>query len=179
MNRLFTWRRYGAGIAAGAVLVSVLAIDPAQGVPAAEPSVSAGPVIVDVADGTRPQSVAAKYGISQTQIHTEAILGFPATVTQKQLPALLTDRAVESVTGDEVTSRRDRPARGANHLACPRRRLLISPSSTSPRRSDGSGAVQQDRGHRPLLGGPAETSTASAGSSAGVHDDGWLDRSSH
>lgn len=102
------WTGYGVSVAVAGLLASTLMTSAAQAGPLAEPELRAGPVIVDVADGTTPQSVAAKYGIAPTQIYTEVILGFAATVTAQQLASLQADRAVESVTGDQVVSRRDR-----------------------------------------------------------------------
>jgi subtilisin family serine protease len=89
------------------VLAGTVATSPSIAASAADPAVSVGPVIVDVAPGSSPQAVANKYGIAPTQVYTEAIAGFAATVTEAQLTALTTDRAVESITEDEIVFRRD------------------------------------------------------------------------
>jgi subtilisin family serine protease len=70
--------------------------------------VTAGRVVVDVADGTDPATVAARYGIATDQVFLEAVNGFAATVTGRQLASLQTDTTVESVTNDMVIGRIDR-----------------------------------------------------------------------
>lgn len=100
--------RHGSlAIVAAALIMSTMAAGPVHAAPV--PDLPAGPglVIVDVTAGTTPESVAAKYGIVPTQIYTEVISGFAATVDQRQLSALRVDQAVESITSDGVVSRRD------------------------------------------------------------------------
>ncbi|MCW2923268.1 MAG: peptidase and in kexin sedolisin [Thermoleophilia bacterium] len=83
----------------------------------AAPAASATPVVVDVADGTNPATIAAKYGVVPDQVFTEVANAFSADVTAKQLAKLDADGSVQEVNPDGVVAHIDRPtfqlARGA------------------------------------------------------------------
>jgi subtilisin family serine protease len=80
--------------------------------------------VVDVADGENPVVIARKYGITPDQVYSEALLGFAATVTAKQLASLQADTTVEAVTNDAVVARIEP---GRTYTAGARRKPGVGP----------------------------------------------------
>ena len=94
------FRRRGLVVALVACLSGLLAL---------VGTAQAAPVVVEVAPGTAPATVAKRHGITPEHVYTEAVIGFSADVTAAQRAALDLDRSVEVVSDDAVIARIEPP----------------------------------------------------------------------
>ncbi len=136
------FRRRGLVVALVACLSALLAL---------AGTAQAAPVVVEVAPGTAPTTVAKRYGITPEHVYTEAVIGFSAEVTAAQRAALDLDRSVEVVSDDAVIARIEPPRFRADQPRWlePRHSAGRAATAVHHRRDQASPSdAEQDRRHR-------------------------------
>ena len=94
--------RIWLGAMLGGVLVAVGVVG---AVPSATAEPAPAPAVVELTDGTDPESVARKVGVDPRQIFTEAGAGFAADLTTQQISKLKSLPDVLSVAPDRIVAR--------------------------------------------------------------------------